>query len=114
MIDNAKQVGRLIDRLATSLPIPAAPTPECVAMFRKETGADGVSPQCRVTQIHYAGDGGGIVCGLELDHAIEGRALYASITHLRFDPRSGLGREIIAYQKHRTKRLQRVNGMPQA
>jgi hypothetical protein len=37
-----------------------------------------------------------------------GRVFFASITHLRFDGRSPLTREIVAYQKHRTKRLQRL------
>ena len=32
-------------------------------------------------------------------------AVYTSITHLRFDPRLPLAREITAYQKHRVKRL---------
>ena len=34
-------------------------------------------------------------------------AVFASITHLRFDPRLSVSREIIAYQKHRVKRLRR-------
>ena len=32
-------------------------------------------------------------------------AVFASITHLRFDPRLSFTREIVAYQKHRVKRL---------
>jgi hypothetical protein len=32
-------------------------------------------------------------------------AVFASITHLRFDPRLPFTREIVAYQKHRVKRL---------
>ena len=108
MIDNANQVARLLDKLKTSLPIPAVMTPELVAMFRKETGEPDVPASCRIVQIHYLGDEGGIVCGLEFEREIEGRALFVSITHLRFDPRSGLGREIVAYQKHRTRRLRRA------
>ena len=34
-------------------------------------------------------------------------AVFASITHLRFDPRLPLSHEITAYQKHRAKRLRR-------
>ena len=33
--------------------------------------------------------------------------VFTSITHLRFDPRIALAREIVAYQRHRTKRLRR-------
>jgi hypothetical protein len=32
---------------------------------------------------------------------------FTSITHLRFDPRLPLAREIAAYQTHRVKRLRR-------
>ena len=43
-----------------------------------------------------------------LDFAGEAQnAAFVSITHLRFDARLPLAREIIAYQKHRVKRLQR-------
>ena len=47
-----------------------------------------------------------IVCKLDLGPDIE-NAAFTSITHLRFDARLPLAREIAAYQKHRVKRLQR-------
>ena len=106
MIDNVRQTVRLIGKLKSSLPVPAVMTPECLDKFCKETGEAGLSPLCMVTQIHYLGDEGGIICGLEVNREIGDRALYVSITHLRFDPRSKLAREIFAYQKHRTKRVQ--------
>jgi hypothetical protein len=52
------------------------------------------------------GDEGGIVCKLDLGSTVE-KAAFTSITHLRFDPRLPLAREITAYQKHRVKRLRR-------
>ena len=52
------------------------------------------------------GDEGGIVCEIDFGLAIT-NAVFASITHLRFDPRLPLAREITTYQKHRVKRLQR-------
>ena len=60
---------------------------------------------------NYAGDGGGIVCKLEFGREMGSRVFFASITHLRFDGRSPLTREIVAYQKHRSKRLRRLGGM---
>jgi hypothetical protein len=56
--------------------------------------------------ISYAGDEGGILCRLDFGGEAE-HAACISITHLRFDPRQPLTREITAYQKHRVKRLQR-------
>jgi hypothetical protein len=35
---------------------------------------------------------------------------FTSITHLKFDPRLPLAREITAYQKHRVKKLRRQAG----
>jgi hypothetical protein len=59
-----------------------------------------------VTRISYAGDEGRIVCRLAFGSEA-GNAAFVSITHLRFDPRLPLAREIAAYQKHRVKRLGR-------
>ena len=83
MIDNPNQTDRLVEKLDAALPIAAVVTPECLALFRKETGVDRLTPQCLVSQIHYAGDEGGIVCGLDTGRAIGERVLYVSITHLR-------------------------------
>ena len=52
------------------------------------------------------GDEGGILCKLDLGADAENVA-FLSITHLRFDPRLPLAREINVYQKHRVKRLRR-------
>jgi hypothetical protein len=59
-----------------------------------------------ITWISYAGDEGGIMCRLDFEREIE-TAAFASITHLRFDGRLPLARDIAAYQKHRVKRLRR-------
>jgi len=103
MIDHPETVERLIAKLNEALPIPARVTPELQASLQGQTG--GVIPaQCAVTWIYYMGDEGGIVCKLDLGSTVE-KAAFTSITHLRFDPRLPLAREITAYQKHRVKRL---------
>ena len=53
-----------------------------------------------------AGDEGGIMCKLDFGPA-QGNAIYTSLTHLHFDPRLPLARDITAYQKHRVKRIRR-------
>ena len=105
MIDRPDQVERLMERLSAALPVPARVTPEVQLALKKERGV-AMPPNCSVTWISYAGDEGGIVCRVETDIA-KSEAVFASITHLRFDPRLPLSREIIAYQKHRVKRLRR-------
>jgi hypothetical protein len=75
---------------------------------QKERGV-AMPPNCTVTWISYAGDEGGIVYRVEAD-IVKTDAVLVSITHLRFDPRPPLTREIIAYQKHRGKRLRLIPG----
>ena len=107
-IDNPARADRLLTMLRASLPIPATMTSELMAVLRGQSGGADVPTKCQVTGLHYAGDEGGIVCKLEFDRETGGRGIFVSLTHLRFDGRSGLTREIIAYQKHRTKRLRRL------
>jgi hypothetical protein len=105
MIDHPETVERLMGKLNAALPIPARITPELQASLRGQTGG-AVPHQGAITWISYMGDEGGIVCKLDLGADL-GKEACTSITHLRFDPRLPLAREITAYQKHRVKRLRR-------
>lgn len=105
MIDHIETVERLVAQLNEALPIPARIMPELQASLRQQAGG-AVPAQCAVTWITYMGDEGGIVCKLDLG-SNAGKEAFTSITHLRFDPRLPLAREITAYQKHRIKRLRR-------
>ena len=79
-----EQAERLLARLGAA-PIPARLTPEVQMTLRQQRGVT-MPANCSVTWISYAGDEGGIVCRLEAaDETAE--AVFASITHLRFDPR---------------------------
>jgi len=104
MIDRADQVGRLLEQLGAALPIPARVTPELQTILREKNGVT-VPATCNATWVSYAGDEGGIVC--QLDAGPDTSAVFTSLTHLRFDPRLTLARDILTYQKHRTKRLRR-------
>jgi hypothetical protein len=104
MIDRPDQVGRLLEQLSAALPIPARVTPELQVLLREKNGIT-VPATCNVTWISYAGDEGGIVC--QLDAGVDTSAVFASLTHLRFDPRLPLACDIHTYQKHRVKRLRR-------
>ena len=106
MIDNPGQAERLLARLRAELPVPARMTPELAATLHTPDAAMEIPVACSITAVHYAGDEGGIVCGLDVT-AATGKAVYVSITHLRFDPRLPIARDIGAYQKHRVKRLRR-------
>lgn len=104
MIDRPDQVGRLLEQLGAALPIPTRVTPELQTMLQEKNGIT-VPAACNVTWVSYAGDEGGIVC--QLDAGAGTSAVVTSLTHLRFDPRLPLARDILTYQKHRVKRLRR-------
>ena len=106
MIDNPEQVERLLSKLRESLPLVAMLTPEVVAIVREQSPAVERLQKYAITRVDYAGDEGGIVCQVELGH--EDRALFASITRLRFGQAVPVAREIAAYQKRRAKSLQRL------
>ena len=107
MIDDPIKTAHLLERLREHLPFPTILSPPLMAMLREQSGGLDVPPRGEVTQLHYAGDEGGIVCGLALGIDTGGRTFFTSITHLLFDHRMPLAREIAAYQKHRGKRLRR-------
>jgi len=104
VIDNPVQMQRLLDQLQAALPLPARATPELAAMLKTQNIANAGSTAA-ITAVSYAGDEGGIMCQLEIPP--NENAAHVSITHLRFDPRLPLAREITAYQKHRVKHLRR-------
>jgi hypothetical protein len=106
MIDNPAQAERLLARLQAALPLSAWVTPELATTLRTQNAANDISSTCSITWVSYAGDEGGIVCRLSFVQETE-NAAFVSITHLRFDPRLPLARDIAAYQKHRVKRLRR-------
>lgn len=97
---------RLLARLRTALPLPARVTPELAATLQGRSPTSRIPSTCSITWVGYAGDEGGIVCRLDFPQET-GEDAFASITHLRFDARLPLAREIAAYQKHRVKRLRR-------
>ncbi len=105
MIDNFRQVNRLLVKLEESLPIVASMTPQLAATLRQQSSAAYIPRQCQVTAVHYLGDEGGIVCRLDLQGGDGPRGVLASITHLEFDPRQPFAGDVAAYQKHRIERL---------
>ena len=109
MIANPVQVEHLIGRLREALPIPATASPPLLALLKERSPSLDLQPLCRVLRVDYAGDEGGILCQLDFLGEDGREVFFASITHLTFDRRLPLAREIAAYQKHRTKRIRRAN-----
>ncbi len=112
VIDNPLQAHLLMAKLKAALPLPALATPPMLAQLQEQAPSLDLLPRCQITQIHYAGDEGGIVCKLDFGTKDTDPVFFVSITHLTFDRRLPLAREIAAYQKHRVKRLRRGNPTP--
>jgi hypothetical protein len=112
VIDNPAQVEQLIAKLQAALPLSATVSPSLLALLQKESPNFDLPSRCQITRIHYAGDEGGILCKLDFGHEDDREVLLVSITHLTFDRRLPLAREIAAYQKHRIKRIRRGNTAP--
>ena len=96
MIDNPVTTVDLMAKLEAALPMPTRLTPELQASLSRQKIVAVVLPTATITLLHYTGDEGGILCKLDLGPDME-NAAYVSITHLRFDPRLPLAREINAY-----------------
>ena len=110
VIDNPHQVEHLLDKMKASLPLTVAVPPAVAAIIQERSLAIQPAHECQVISVDYAGDEGGIVCKLQLGAVDTPKVLIVSLTHLLFDRRGPLGRQIAEYQKRRVKRLRRLNG----
>lgn len=112
MIDDLLRVSALLGAMDKALPLHAVPTPELAAVMRKERPGRDLPRQWRITAVSYAGDPGGIMCALD-DGTGADDAFVVSITHLVFDRRVPMAREIAVYQNRRRKRLRRIGAAEQ-
>ena len=105
MIDNQDQTERLLRKLTEVLPLSALATPPLMANLRGRSSAAEINLNCKVTKVFYLGDEGGITCQVTFDEEEKEEVFLVSITHLAFDRRLAIAREIAAYQKRRIKRI---------
>jgi hypothetical protein len=110
MIDDPDKTEWLLSELEAALPVEALVSPPLVATLRD--CAPGLQPfqRCKITKLHYTGDQGGILCCLDLADAMApdcNEVVLVSITHLMFDRRAPLARQIASYQKRRLSRIRR-------
>ena len=107
MIEDPEKAARLIDEMKAHLPIAARLSGPLIGMLSERSPELSIPTRCNVVSVFYAGEEGGIVCGFDIDGP-DGQVAYkVSITHLRFDRRVPLFRQIDAYQRHRIKMLGR-------
>ena len=109
MIDDIEKSMALVEGMQAALPMRAFATEGVRRALRQNVKRD-FPHECSVTEIRYMGDEGGIACHLDFGFSDTQNMQIVSITHLKFDRRYPLAREIEAYCKHRIKRLKKVHG----
>ena len=110
MIDDPHKTDLLIAEMETALPLDTRLTQNVKASLMKQSPDVAIPDRCMVTSIFYMGEEGGIVCALDIGGRETQTPFIVSITHLIFDRRSPLFRQVDAYQRHRIKKLKQQAG----
>ena len=110
MIDDPGKTDRLTAEIEASLPLKTRLSPSVKRTLAKQSPESTIPDKCMVTKIFYMGDEGGIVCSLDIGGPDTKTPFILSITHLIFDRRCPVFRQIEAYQRHRVKKLKRQSG----
>jgi hypothetical protein len=105
MIDDLRKTDLLMARLKEALPIEANITPHLAGVLAEKSPEITIPGKCKILDVVYSGDMGGILCCLDIGGHNTKTPYVASITHLAFDRRMPLSRDIETYQRHRTKKL---------
>lgn len=109
MIDDIEKSMALVERMQAALPMRAF-TSMGLRRTLQEKSKRNFPHECSVTEIRYLGDEGGLACHLDFGFGANKQVHIVSITHLKFDRKNPLAREIEAYCKHRIKRLKKLHG----
>jgi hypothetical protein len=108
MIDNPEKVNSLIALLESRLPLRARVPPLLAHSLRERSPEMIVPRECNVAAIHYAGDEGGILCALDFGDDATKEVHIVSITHLAFQRSEPYAHDIEVYQRHRLKKIRRL------
>ncbi|MCP3968911.1 MAG: hypothetical protein GY717_01050 [Rhodobacteraceae bacterium] len=110
MIDDPAKTYRLTVEMEASLPLETRLSPGLKRTLAKQSPETTIPDRCMVKKVFYMGDEGGISCHLDIGGPDSKTPFIVSITHLIFDRRCPLFRQIEAYQRHRVKKLKRQSG----
>jgi len=110
MIDDPEKTDRLIAALKASLPVETRLSPALMATLSKQASDHKIPDRCNVISIFYMGEEGGIMCRLDIGGSDTKTPYIVSMTHLDFNRRVPLFRQIDAYQRRRIKKLKQQNG----
>ena len=110
MIDDPEKTALLISRLKELLPIDAGVAKNLQRSLAAKSPEIPIPARCQVVDVLNLGDEGGVACCLDIGGLDAAAVHIVSITHLLFDRRSPLFREIDTYQRRRIKKLKQQRG----
>ena len=110
MIDDLRTIESLMERIHAALPMRAHVGRDVLRTLRREVPEAVLSHRCDFTEVRYAGDEGGILCTLDFGDHSSKHVYIVSITHVTFERRTPLSRDIERYKKRRVKLLRRLQG----
>lgn len=110
MIDDPTKAKQLLNEMRDALPLAARPTPELIHLLRQRNPHLKLPKICPIVEVFYMGDEGGVCCRLGYGEQEQEEPVITSITHLAFDKRCPVFRQIDAYQRHRIKKLKKQQG----
>jgi hypothetical protein len=105
VLDIAEKTYELIAALKAAAPFPVVLTPEALATLAKGERARVLAPAQMVFSLSYLGDAGGILCHIKPDGAED--VIVISLTHVRVATNQPFAKAVLAYQKHRVKKLKK-------
>jgi len=98
----------LTTKLENEIPVTAYPIRELVQIFRSKGKPITLKSKLTITSVFNSGDISGIMCTVMEN---EGNVIVCSLTHLIFDSKFHLYKDIIDYQQKRSKRIKQLNQM---
>jgi len=108
MLDKPEKTQTLLTALKAAMPFEVDLTLEAVTTLAARQGGIAVESRQIVSDVSYAGDEGGVMCHLLPEQGRD--AIFVSLTHVRVHRSLPLASAVIDYQKHRVKKLKKLEG----
>jgi hypothetical protein len=105
MLDEPEETRELMATLDSAVPFEVALMPDLIEYLARQQKPVIVRPTEIVSGVSYLGDMGGISCHIQ--PADSDSAVIVSLTHVRVPKTLPFAPAVLAYQKHRVKKLRK-------
>jgi hypothetical protein len=109
MLDHPEKTACLLTDLKAAVPFEVELAPPLIEHLQAKDVAEANRCPHIVCDVSYAGDEGGIVCHMSPSEET-GTVLVISLTHVRLRRSMPFAPAVLAYQKHRVKKLKKQGG----